>query len=500
MKRFSRFLTLAVLTAVATAATTAPVFSPNTPTAPATPANNTLTVNGTETDVDTIASTIQIVDQKTGATTDAPPNQPPPPTTVTAVDGELTNSTVPELANSTTPTKRSLDLSKRLLDGYEVVFDGTGFGPTDRDASIEGTAYLTYTVVSNLTYSVDDCLRFCDRVDGCVFANLYYEYNNALLDWVFSEKSNLKCAVYADVHTAAEKTNFGGQQLKPPPEPLVYIQNSSGYAAKTLVDPPVPDGYELVFGPTNGANNAPGYMGFAFLDKYDVEACTQLCNTRGPDGNGGACQYVNIWRAVVNGVPTTYTCSFYYLVADESTAVNFGQGDLKVTYSRGYKRKSLIQDSGFESFAACPVPDICWTESDQFWVATSPSGGSFDAEIIHDATDAHSGSSAGLLGSGFGSDALAGTLKPTNTLDTVPGKTYLITFFHSSSFSGPDLEADAFVDVMWNGQIVETIRPGFSNWKYFEFRVVAVGNDELAFHGGKAPAWSFIDDVYVFLA
>jgi len=89
-----------------------------------------------------------------------------------------------------------------------------------------------------------------------VFANLYYEFNNDALD--HHETSNLKCAVYADVHTAAEKTNLGGQQLEPPPAGLTYIQQSSGYSAKTLVDPADPEGYELVFGPTNGANNAPG--------------------------------------------------------------------------------------------------------------------------------------------------------------------------------------------------------------------------------------------------
>ncbi len=54
-------------------------------------------------------------------------------------------------------------------------------------------------------------------------------------------------------------------------------------------------------------------MGFVFIDKYDVGACAELCNARGPDGNGGACQYFNIWRAVVKGVPTTYTCSFVSL-------------------------------------------------------------------------------------------------------------------------------------------------------------------------------------------
>lgn len=50
-------------------------------------------------------------------------------------------------------------------------------------------------------------------------------------------------------------------------------------------------------------------MGFAFIDKYDVNACATLCNNRDPDPKGGKCQYFNIWRALVKGVPTTYTCS-----------------------------------------------------------------------------------------------------------------------------------------------------------------------------------------------
>lgn len=67
-------------------------------------------------------------------------------------------------------------------------------------------------------------------------------------------------------------------------------------------------------------------MGFAFIDKYDVDACAQLCNTRGPDGMGGACQYFNIWRAVVSGVPTTYTCSFVsdlYVLAQVNLPISY---------------------------------------------------------------------------------------------------------------------------------------------------------------------------------
>jgi hypothetical protein len=263
-----------------------------------------------------------------------------------------------------------------------------------------------------------------------------------------------------------------------------------------LVDPEAPEGYELVFGPTNGANNAPGYMGFAFLDRYDVDACALECNHRGADGQGGACQYFNIWRAVVNGNPTTYTCSMYFIVADASTAVNTGQGDLQVTFSRGYRRKNYVVDGGFEGYNACS--DFCFTSSYANWVGTSPAGGTLDATIFHFQPYAHAGSGVGLLGSATGADNLPGTLTPAAPLQTVAGKNYQINFFQASAFSGPTLEADAFIDILWNGNVVTTITPGFQNWQFYSFQVTGAGNDVLAFRGGKAPAWSFIDDIAVF--
>ncbi|THV08014.1 hypothetical protein K435DRAFT_709277 [Dendrothele bispora CBS 962.96] len=452
-----------------------------------------LDTNGTHTDADTIVSTVSEVNQKSGATGDAPPNLPPAPVSVTAVDGTLTNQTVDAVTGN---TRR--DLIQRSASDYEQLFDGTGTGPYDRDASIEGTAYLTYTVVDNSTYNIGQCLDFCDRVQGCVFANLYYEFNNELLDFVFSEKSNLKCAVYADIHTAAEKTNAGGQQSEQPPAGLTYIQQSTGWGAKSLVDPATPDGYDLVFGPTNGANNAPGYMGFAFLDRYDVQACADLCNTRGADGQGGGCAYFNIWRAVVNGIPTTYTCSMYYLVADKSTAVNSGQGDLLVTLSRGYARKNVLPDGGFEGYNCVGDQSFCFTSGYANWKGLST--GILDATVFHYVPYAHTGHSVGLLGSADATDALPGTLTPAAPLQTVAGKQYSIQFFLNSDFSGPDSQKNAFVELHWNNQIVDTIKPGFTHWKFFQYTVTANGNDILQFHGGKAPAWNFIDDVKVYLA
>jgi hypothetical protein len=111
---------------------------------------------------------------------------------------------------------------------------------------------------------------------------------------------------------------------------------------------------------------------------------------------------------------------------------------------------------------------------------------------------AHSGNAVALLGSAQGTDALAGTLTAGAPLTTVHGKHYSIGFFHASSFGSPTDEAAAFVDVMWNGATVATIRPGFSDWKFFQFSVTGAGRDVLSFHGGAAPAWSFIDDIAVF--
>ena len=124
---------------------------------------NALDLNGTNTDTDTIVSTANIVDQKAGATGD--PDQPVPATAVTAVDGQLTAAGT---SNGTSSSRRrSTEFSRRDASDYELVFSGTGTGPNDRDGSIEGTAYLTFTLVPNSTYNVDACLAFCDSVELC---------------------------------------------------------------------------------------------------------------------------------------------------------------------------------------------------------------------------------------------------------------------------------------------------------------------------------------------
>ncbi len=120
--------------------------------------------NGTTTDSVTITETALIVDQKTSAPADAPPDLPPANTTITALDGDLVNATIPA---SRRGLSSEVPIARRTNSNYEMVFNGTGTALSDRDGSIEGTAYLTYSLVSNATYDVEDCLALCDRVSGC---------------------------------------------------------------------------------------------------------------------------------------------------------------------------------------------------------------------------------------------------------------------------------------------------------------------------------------------
>ena len=178
---------------------------------------------------------------------------------------------------------------------------------------------------------------------------------------------------------------------------------------------------------------------------------------------------------------------------------NYGQGNIKVTYSRGYRRISVLPDGGFESYTCPDGGDACYTDSIPSWKGSSPSGGTLDASFFHFKDYVRSGLSVALLGSASGSDALAGTITPTSLLNTVPGAKYEVQFFHDSSFHAPELSRDAHVDVIWNGETVLSLAPGWQPWTYHKVAVTAKGNDKLEFHGGTYPAISFIDDVYVFL-
>ncbi|KAJ7705068.1 hypothetical protein B0H16DRAFT_1901942 [Mycena metata] len=186
-----------------------------------------------------------------------------------------------------------------------------------------------------------------------------------------------------------------------------------------------------------------------------------------------------------------------WAVATTRILVNYGQGSLVVTYSRGYARNSVLPDGGFEGYTACD--DFCFTASYANWIGTNSPGGVEDALIFYYMPYAHTGHGSAWLGFGNDDNDLPGTLTPAQPLSTGSGAVYVVQCFVSSALSGATLEAAAYVDIEWNGVRVGGTS-GFMQYTFVEASVVGTGGDVLSFVGGAAPAWSFIDDCKVYKA
>ncbi|KAJ3716199.1 hypothetical protein C8R42DRAFT_725386 [Lentinula raphanica] len=441
-------------------------------------------------------------------TTKTPHDLPPIGTIATTLNGKAVDPILLVLRNPSIRTTES-QLRQRPASEYVQIFSGSGTSSEDRDAAVIGAAYLTHTLLNGSTYDVDECLHFCDFTSGCVFVNLYYEYNFPPQHLRLPQDPNriLKCVAYGDVHLSQAKVDFGQLVTTTVDDWIItdetYIQQSTGWARKAYFHPPTPDGYDAL-PQLDGANDAPGYIDSVFLSHYDVDACAAICNNWPSDEIGGSCKYFNIWRAVIGSFPVAYSCSLedslqFYIAADPSTAVYHGQGDLTVTKSWGYKRKTHIFDGGFENYS-CPDPtaEFCFTHTTDAWLASSIWEGNYDASIFHYKPYAHTGRSVAVLGSAFGCDEYPGTLTVASSLSTVPGVIYIIEIFHSRF--GEDREVDTFVEVFWNADLVGVIYPEHGHWGFDHFEVIGRGNDELDLRGGRAPSYHFIDDIFVMQA
>ncbi|KAG6906224.1 hypothetical protein DXG01_015127 [Tephrocybe rancida] len=207
---------------------------------------------------------------------------------------------------------------------------------------------------------------------------------------------------------------------------------------------------------------------------------------RSSDRASGAYQYFNNWHALVNGIPATYTYSIYYVVADASTAVNHGHGDLNVTYSRGYKGTSFAVD------------EFCFAASSNTWVGTSPAGGSLDASFFHYAPYAPHRQQCCPPWVTERRRWPRGHAQPQGPVEDRCSQELTLTPLANTLYAGPDADASVSVDVVWDGKTVGTIKVEYQDWTFYKTTIIATGNDKVALHGGSVPAWVFIDDIYVF--
>ncbi|KAF9480588.1 hypothetical protein BDN70DRAFT_603567 [Pholiota conissans] len=269
-----------------------------------------------------------------------------------------------------------------------------------------------------------------------------------------------------------------------------------------------PKYFERTFGPINAASNAGGYIGFVTFPSYDVNACAASCNAHGFNTTGGPCVFFNIWTAVINGASGNTVCSLYNSVAANSTSTYTGQGDLIVTASRGYKRKSLIKDGSFQDYT-CVVTKTngCPYAPSRYWTRFVPAG--YDFVLINNGP-AHTGNSSTFFYfSPPSPDAYAygATLEYALPTNAVEGKTYVISFFYTNSnySPAPTNLTGPLVSALWNGvsvigapQVGPETFDGLSYMNIFG-EVVAQGGDTFALQNGIAFAHAmYVDDISIF--
>ena len=86
-------------------------------------------------------------------------------------------------------------------------------------AAIQDGSYMTYTLAT----TVDECLAACDKIDGCVFVNTYYDVNETEEDLAKHAPGALTCAMFSACVGTEKADNWGGQD---DPNQIV---NSNGY-------------------------------------------------------------------------------------------------------------------------------------------------------------------------------------------------------------------------------------------------------------------------------
>lgn len=91
---------------------------------------------------------------------------------------------------------------------------GQTVGAAPRDDS-----YMTYTLAD----TVDQCLKACDGIEGCVFVNTYYDFNEDEDYLPKHAPGVLTCAMFSKCVGTEKNDNFGGQD-----DPN-QIKNSNGY-------------------------------------------------------------------------------------------------------------------------------------------------------------------------------------------------------------------------------------------------------------------------------
>jgi hypothetical protein len=146
---------------------------------------------------------------------------------------------------------------------------------------------------------------------------------------------------------------------------------------------------------------------------------------------------------------------------------------------------NLVQNCGFESFAAGPLGN---------WTVTKPNGANSHLSLyVGGSPQVNSGSeSAEFYGTGPLDDSLSQALATTN------GLTYSFTFWLHEYSSGTTTGGDNF-QVSWDGANVLNLSTSTSGFAYtsYTFQETGTGSDTIKFAGQDHSGQWYLDDVIV---
>ncbi|KAF2717843.1 hypothetical protein K431DRAFT_232193, partial [Polychaeton citri CBS 116435] len=219
--------------------------------------------------------------------------------------------------------------------------------------------YLGFTTLS--TYDTKTCAQKCDKINGCMAVNIYFERDPSLDPGANcpdpASATMIKCVFWGGPVDSSNAVNKGQwrQNFQ------VLIAGSNGYVNKTLA---TPAGYKPAVYLGNAAINAPydsqgynSFMGSTIFTSgpFNSSLCADYCNAQNkynrahPPTDGSpvqTCQFFNTYILYVNKPANSQGqyCAIYSEAWPTSYATNVGQyrGDdhYMIQYSYTFTNKT----------------------------------------------------------------------------------------------------------------------------------------------------------------
>ncbi|KAG9943102.1 glycoside hydrolase, partial [Aureobasidium melanogenum] len=290
----------------------------------------------------------------------------------TALDKRAASTCVPQptgISYNSSPDTASAFLA----DGYYSSVASAAPTPagyintfTNLQASNNAYGYMGYQLLR--TYDTQLCSQKCDKINGCLSFNIYYERDPSVdpNDASCASPSSvvqIKCVFWGGPVLKSNALNAGQWRS----EFQVVIAGSNGYVNKTIspaagYDEPVDLGDATINAPLDCSGHDT-FMQSKFFTSgpYDANLCASACSAQSAynlahppaDGQPKTCQFFTTYLLYRNGIALGQTCSLYTMAWNTTYNTNKGYFYGNDHYTVGYSYAFSNTTSQGAVYAAC---------------------------------------------------------------------------------------------------------------------------------------------------